>query len=247
MAIEYSGIKMKKILSFIGIGILCIAASPVFGAGEKASANGPPRGFYLGGFYHSMEGPLFRYPSGNEELSISSTAGGAGFFAGYDFVWTSFGAGARLIYAGGAFPNFSVPEMPNMTFGPNVKYTDPRLSFIFLDLMASWYPVESGLFGVYVYLGLGSGTESYTLSGSDFPDWNGAKSITKFDYSFGGGFRLTPIRFVSLFGELRLIAGDLVTEYSDFLYSDGTWDYWGNANQSTKYTTMFTFGLSLNF
>ncbi|MGA2586265.1 MAG: hypothetical protein ABSF88_04470 [Candidatus Aminicenantales bacterium] len=238
---------MKKIIIFIGIGILCVAASPVFGAEEKASANGPHRGFYLGGFYHSMGGPLFHYPGEGEELSISATAGSMGFFAGYDFAWASFGAGARLIYAGGAFPNFSAPEMPGMTFGPNVKYTDPKLSFIFLDLMLSWYPVESGLFGVYGYLGLGSGTESYTLSGSDFPQWNGAKSISKFDYSFGGGVRLTPIRYVSLFGELRLIAGDLVTEYSNYLYSDDTWNYYGSATQSTKYTTMFTFGLSVNF
>ncbi len=238
---------MKKIIALMGIGILCAAASPVFGAVEKASGYGPPRGFYLGGFYHSMGGPLFRYPSGSDELSISSTAGSVGFFAGYDFVWTSFGAGARLIYAGGAFPNFSAPEMPNMTFGPKVKYTDPRLSFIFLDLMLSWYPAKSGLFGVYGFLGLGSGTESYTLSGSDFPEWNGAKSISEFDYSFGGGVRLTPIRYISLFGELRLIAGDLVTEYSDYLYSDDTWNYYGSATQSTKYTTMFTFGLSINF
>lgn len=238
---------MKKITKFIGIGILCVAASPVFGAGEKTSANGPHQGFYLGGSYHSMGSPLFRYPSGNEELSIPSTAGGAGFFAGYEFAWTSFGAGARLIYAGSAFPGFSVPEMPGMTFGPNVNYTDPKLSFIFLDLMLSWYPVTSGFFGVYGFLGLGSGTESYTLSGADFPDWNGAKSISKFDYSFGGGLRLTPIRFVSLFGELRLIAGDLVTDYTDFLYSDGTWNYWGNATQKTKYTTLFSLGLSVNF
>jgi hypothetical protein len=50
-----------------------------------------------------------------------------------------------------------------------------------------------------------------------------------------------------LFGELRLIAGDLVTEYSNYLYSDDTWNYYGSATQSTKYTTMFTFGLSVNF
>ena len=238
---------MKKIAVLVGIVILSVAVPPMSGAEDPAAANGPHRGFYLGGSYHSMGGPLFRYPGGYEELSIASNAGGVSIFAGYEFAWSSFGAGARLIYSSGAFAAFSVPEMPGMNFGPKVNYADPKLSFFFLDLIASWYPVKTGLFGVYGFLGLGMGTQSYTLSGADFPEWNGAKSITEFDYSFGGGIRVTPIRFISLTGEIRLIAGDLVTEYSDFLYSDGDWNYWGNAAQKTKYMTVMSAGISVNF
>ena len=220
-------------------------------AAEAESAapapSGPPKGFYIGAGYASLGNPIFRYPSGSEQLSISGSAGGLGLLAGYDFAWETFGVGARIATAGGSYESFATPSMPGDTFNPYARYAGPKLSFVFLDLMASWYPVRSGLFGLYAYLALGMGTESYTISNSVFAEWNGSKSLTEFDYGFGFGVRLTPVRFISLIGDLRLVAGDRVTEYTDFLYTDGTWNYWGNAVNKTKYMPLFSFGLTVNF
>jgi len=226
---------------FLLIGTAAAAESPA-----KASS-GPPKGFYIGTGYSSLGNPLFRFPSGNEQLSIAGTAGGLGFLAGYDFAWETFGVGARLAAAGGSFENFATPSMPGDTLSPYARYSDPKMSFIFLDLMASWYPARSGLIGLYAYMALGMGKETYTISNAVFAEWNGEKSLTAFDYGFGFSLRLTPVRFVSLIGDLRLVAGDQVTEYSDFLYSDGTWNYWGKAESKTKYTSVLTLGLAFNF
>jgi hypothetical protein len=56
----------------------------------------------------------------------------------------------------------------------------------------------------YAYLALGTGTESYMISNAVFAEWNGSKSLTEFDYGFGG-IRLTPVRSLAL-GD-RLVAG----------------------------------------
>jgi hypothetical protein len=246
-AMNYVVCTMKKTILLLSLGFCLVVGSAADAIGGPITGGGPHKGFYLGALYASIGNPLYRFPSGSEQLSIPGTSGNIGFLAGYDFAWNALGVGARIVYSGGAFQDFAAPQMPGMTFAPYAKYTDPKLSFIFLDLLLSWYPGGSGLFGVYGYLALGSGTESYTISGSDFPQWNGSKSLTEFRYGFGGGLRFTPLRFISLVGDLRLVAGDLVTEYTDFLYSDGTWNYYGNANQKTKYTTLLSFGLSINF
>jgi hypothetical protein len=238
--------KMKKTLSAI-FGMILLFSGADAAAGAERIASKTPSGFYIGAGYASLANPLFRYPSGSEQLSISGSAGGLGFFAGYDFAWETFGVGARLAYASGAFENFATPSMPGDTYSPYARYTDPKLSFVFLDLIASWYPARSGLVAIYGYLALGLGTESYTISNAIFADWNGSKSLTEFDYGFGFGLRVRPVRFISLIGDLRLIAGDSVTEYSDYLYSDENWNYYGQADTKTKYTTLFSFGLAVHF
>jgi hypothetical protein len=238
---------MRRPIFFWSLCFFLAAGSAADVAGGTIGPGGPPKGFYVGAFYASIGNPLFRYPSGNQELSVPGTAANVGFLAGYDFSFGAVGAGARLATSGGAFKDFAAPQMPGLTFAPYAKYSDPKLSFVFLDLILSWYPKGSGLFGVYGYLAMGLGTESYSITGSDFPQWNGSKSLTEFDYGFGGGLRLTPIRFVSFVGDLRLVAGDRVTEYRDYLYTDGIWNYYGNANVKTKYTTLFSFGVAINF
>jgi hypothetical protein len=209
----------------------------------------PHSGFFLSAHYSSVGGPIFRAASGNEEVAISGSSGKPGFMIGYEYNWEKFGFAARVSYFQASYPNFQAPEMPGsmspyMTY---VKYDSPRLTFLFLDLIVQWFPVKNGLLGIYALLGMGVGSENYTLSGSNFSDWNGPKSLSEFDYSYGFGVRFSPVRFVSLFGEMRFVPGDTSTDLK-FLYSDSKYDYFQVGASSTPHTSsIFLAGLAVNF
>ncbi|HEX2695629.1 MAG TPA: hypothetical protein VHP61_07725 [Acidobacteriota bacterium] len=102
--------------------------------------------------------------------------------------------------------------------------------------------------GIYGLLGLASSTEEYLISGSVFPEWNGNKSLSEFDYSYGLGVRFSPVKMLSAFTEFRFIPGDRTTEYKGYLYSDDTFDYFRNSRSYTKnYSSLLSAGLSVNF
>ena len=148
--------------------------------------------------------------------------------------------GARLVYFNGGFEGFTASEMAGSIY--SVKYADPKLSFIFFDMIIHWYPVAN-VFGVNGFLGLGSGTESYTISGSNFPEWNGAKKISEFDFSYGLGVRFNPIVWISLLAELRWIPGVGTPP-------DSYWIINGVSTYSLKFenhTKILTAGIGLNF
>jgi hypothetical protein len=192
---------MKKLLPKLGFFFLVLAlgVSPAAAAVPK-----PHRGFFLGASYHSMWSPLFKEAPGTGELQIDMSSGGLSFMGGYEYNWDKFGVAGRLSYFGGGFESFTASEMPGSK--TTVKYADPKLSFIFFDMILQWFPVAN-VFAINGFLGLGSGTEKYTISGATFSDWNGAKDISEFDFSYGLGLRLSPVTWMSLFAELRWIPG----------------------------------------
>jgi hypothetical protein len=236
----------------IGVVIFATAAlSLLWTAGASAQSSGEKRyfrGFYLGAMYSSISNPTFRLPSGSGELPIPQSASVPTFMLGYDIGGGGFGIGARLLYLHAGFTTFVTSDMPNSPYPNFAKYTDPGFSHISFDILLHWLPFPDLTLGIYGLLGMASSTEKYLISGASFPDWNGNKSLSEFDYSYGLGLRFSPIKMLSVFAEFRLIAGDLVTEYTGYLYSDDTYNYYKNARSYTKNTSsMLSIGLSVNF
>lgn len=211
----------------------------------QSSRRGFGGGFYFGVLYGSLSGPTFRYPGGGQ-LSIAQSTTVPNFVAGYDIGSGYFGAGLRVSYLTAAFRSFVTPDMPG---GLNmVGYADPKYTMVMGDILIHWAPASSNLLSLYGFLGLGAGYRAYTVSDSVFPEWNGARSVTEFEYSYGLGARFSPIRFVRLFGEFRLIPGDRITVYRGLLDSDDIWDYYRHSHSYTAYyTTVFAAGLSFHF
>ena len=189
---------VNKFAPKIGIFFLLMAASL---PSATATTPKPHRGFFLSASYHSMWSPLFKEASGSSELQMNLSSGGLSFMGGYEYNWDKFGVAGRISYFGGRFESFNASEMPGSW--TTVKYTDPKLSFIFFDMIIQWFPVAN-VFAVNGFLGLGSGTETYAISGSNFSDWNGPKDISEFDFSYGLGLRVSPVTWMSILVELRL-------------------------------------------
>jgi hypothetical protein len=204
------------------------------------------RGFYLGAVYSVIKNPTFR-PNGGEEIVVSQTASSPGFLAGYQYDITRFGFGARAIYWHASFQNFAFEEMPGSPFPVYLKYTDPAFSHFSIDLLVEWIATKKFYVGIYGLLGLASSTERYNISGSTFPEWNGQKSLSEFDYSYGLGIKISPLKIVSIIAEIRWIPGD-ETQDLIYLYSSGGYDYFKAGDRyTTNFTTIFSAGLSFNF
>ena len=224
----------------LAIGSIMIPAS-----GQGSTSR---HGFYIGGFYSSVANPTFRQAGTTTELPVPQTASAPGFLLGYHYDFGAVGVALQALYLHASYKTFAYTDNPG-AFTPNfVQFGDPSLTHYSADLIVQWFPMKSYYLGIYGFLGLGATTESYTVSNAAFMQWNGQTSRTDFDYSYGLGVRVSPVKLISLFGELRLMPGDLTTEYTGYLYSDDTYDYFQNAKSFTNNTTtLVSFGLTLNF
>ncbi len=136
--------------------------------------------------------------------------------------------------------------MANSPYPVYVQYSDPVKTYFSGDLIAGWIPDKAGMFALYGLLGLGMNSESYTLAGSDFPQWDGDQSYSEFIYSYGLGVKVTPVRPLSLYAEMRFIPGVLSAKLK-YLYSDSEYDYYEVLGTYTSnHTTVFTVGLTIN-
>jgi|GEM_PF-3289006 len=242
---------MRKNPIRFGVVLFTVTGILLFASWSSAQSPGEKRyfkGFYVGALYSSLSNPTFRLPSGYEEVSIPQSASAPSFMLGYDFGWSGFGIGGRLLYFHAGLKPFVVSEMPGSPYPTFVTYADPGFTHISFDILVHWLPFRDVTLGIYGLLGLASSTEKYLISGSTFPEWNGSKSLSEFDYSYGLGVRFSPVKLLSIFAEIRFIPGDLTTEYSDYLYSDDMYNYYANARSFTKNTsTLLSLGLSANF
>jgi hypothetical protein len=229
-------------LLFVAIPAMALALSLVApswagdSAGDAAGgAAGFRGGFYVGASYGSLSNPTFRLPSGTGETSVSQSKSVPAFVAGYDIGSRYVGAGIRGCHFSADFESFATPQMPGAQ--EIVGYSDPKYSMLMVDMIVYWAPAASRIASVYGFLGLGSSSKKYTVSGSPFDDWNGVKSLSQFEYSYGLGARIRPVKRVSAFAEFRFIPGDQTIEGKNFLYSDGTFDYY---EYGVAYTSHFT-------
>jgi hypothetical protein len=200
-------------------------------------------GFYVGAMYSSLSDPAFRGPGGGEQFGISQSKGVPTFMAGYDVGRGPVGAGLRVSYLTASFESFATPEMPGST--RMVNYSNPRYSTFVTDLVVHWAPARSRIVSINGFLGLGAGMRTYTVSNSSL--WSGETSTTEFEYSYGLGARVTPVRHVCLFAEIRLIPGDKISDLN-FLYSRGGWNYYEvTGSRTAHYTKVFAAGLAYHF
>jgi hypothetical protein len=218
------------------VGVFALSLAAPSRAGDAAGdATGFQGGFYVGASYGSLSGPTFRFPSGTGQMSVSQSKSVPAFVAGYDIGSAYVGAGIRGCYFSADFESFATPQMPGAQ--EIVGYADPKYSIFMTDLIVYWAPARSSIASVYGFLGLGGSSKKYTVSQSPFPEWNGAKSLSEFEYSYGLGARIRPVKRASVFAEFRLIPGDQTIEGKNFLYSDGTYDYY---EYGVAYTSHFT-------
>ena len=111
------------------------------------------------------------------------------------------------------------------------KYGSPKESLVQADIALHYAPWTSAPLSVYGVLGMGSQNTDYTITNGAFADWNGAKSQSGFNYTYGLGTRLFAHRYLSLFAEYRWIPGDLVTETS------GVQECWVTYSAGSSYSS----------
>ena len=204
-------------------------------------------GFYLAPGYAMARTPLFKQPSGSSEAAIPQKNNSILFAGGYEHSLRSVFFGLRFAFWQNSYHNFSFPEMPNSPYPVYVLYSNPKKTYISGDIIVGWIPDKAGMFGLYGLFGMGLNSESYTLSGSDFPQWNGQKSISEFNYSYGLGVKFTPINLLSLFADFRLFPG-VLSQKLKYLYSDDTYDYFRYlGSETSNYTKALSIGLMINF
>jgi hypothetical protein len=237
---------IKGALVMVCLFVLALAASNIPSFAQLVQEfPRAQKGFYIGAFYTGIDTPTFRMASGHEEIAIPQSSSMPGFMAGYQYDLGKLGLGARLLYWHTSFVKFAAPEMPGSIY--YVNYADPAFTHISFDLIVEWICVQKLRVGLYGFLGMGSSTESYTLSGAVFPEWNGQKSISEFDYSYGLGAKFSPIKLLSLIAEIRWMPGDRTSDL-EFLYSKGGYDYFRVLDTyTTNFTTFASAGLSIHF
>ncbi len=222
-----------------GIPVLCYAQ-------EEGPKSNRPGGLFASYLYSSFSDPIFRGPGESGEVSVAQSTSGPGFQLGYLYLGESFGAGACVTYwRTMEFNSFRAPTMPGS--GSYVSYKNPHYSLWFFDMQVHWLPTTLNA-SVYGVLGLGSNSESYTISGatSPFTDWNGSKDISSFQYSYGFGLQIFLFRSVSVQAEYRLIPGATTTEAGDFLYSREGYDYYTVKDVRTEnHIGVFSLGVSI--
>ena len=238
---------MNRWLRLFTVAIPALALALALAAPSLArDTTGFQGGFYAGALFGSLSGPTFRFPSGSEEMSVAQSKGVPDFVAGYDIGSEYVGAGVRGSYFGASFESFATPEMPGSQ--EIVGYANPKCSIFMGDLIVYWAPARSSLASIYGFLGMGASSKKYTVSGSVFPEWNGAKSLSEFEYSYGLGARIRPVRRVSAFAEFRLIPGDQTIVGKNFLYSDGTYDYYEyGVGYTSHFTRLLAAGVAVHF
>jgi hypothetical protein len=238
---------MNRSLRFLSVAIPTLALVLWLAAPSRArGTTGFQGGFYVGASYGSLSNPTFRLPSGTGETSVSQSKSVPAFVAGYDIGSRYVGAGVRGTYFSADFESFATPQMPGAQ--EIVGYADPKCSIFMTDLIVYWAPASSSIASVYGFLGLGGSSKKYTVSLSVFPEWNGAKSLSQFEYSYGLGARIRPVKRVSAFAEFRFIPGDQTIEGKNFLYSDGVYDYYEYGDAYTShFTRVLAAGLAVHF
>ena len=205
----------------------------------------------LGVTYNGLSNPIWRSPSGHEEVNLGQSASVVGVRGGWLFLGERGGFGAELSGTHATFTDFRVPRSVDFPGSPvpdtaRATYSSPSFTLGTFDLSAYWRPWRNGPVSTYGVLGMGLRKQSYRVSGAQFADWNGQKNNSEFIYSYGLGLRL-GISHLALVGDYRLFPGDASTQCPTFLYSRGGYDYYlcEGHSSTANYTKLASIGLLL--
>jgi hypothetical protein len=209
------------------------------------------RGFYVNATSSTFKTPIFRPPQNGRQVPVEKSVTGSSFAAGYESVWDQFGFGVGVSFWKTKVPDFTFDPFDN-TGSPSpiiVSVRDASFGLIFFDMTAHILPWERGPVDLFLHLGLGSRSNDYHISYADqpFTEWVGPQKIDEFEFSYGLGIRVKPVRFLSVFAEYRLAPGDLDESSGDgsyvvVYYSDGTSSGSPSGSFST-YTKIFSLGV----
>ena len=215
-------------------------------AQEEGARSNRPGGVFASYVYSSFSDPIFRGPGDAGEMSVAQSASGTGLQLGYLYLGESFGAGAGLTYWRTVeFNSFRAPTMPGSA--SYVSYRNPHYSLWFFDMQVHWLPTKLNV-SVYGVFGLGTISESYTISDATTPyaEWNGSRDVSSFQYSYGFGLQIFPLRNVSLHAEYRLNPGTTTTVAGDFLFTREGYDYYSVKDVKTgDHVGIFSLGVSI--
>ncbi|MFQ5569958.1 MAG: hypothetical protein ACE5G0_09805 [Rhodothermales bacterium] len=200
----------------------------------------------------SFNQPILRQPSGGSELPLDQSEriwGGKVSWIPYARGIIAFEVG--LVHWRANFEGFQYSDEFTQFSDPTV-YDDPSVALTFVDLamhVAPWRRVPMSVYGV---LGMGAEKEKYRISQAAFSEWDGQKNVTEFQYSYGLGLRLFPVRYVSLLAEYRWVPGDLYFEGGSrtcYHFSSSAYGSWSSCGSGdTKYfTKLFSAGLIVSF
>jgi opacity protein-like surface antigen len=206
----------------LAVGLVCVAASavaqkpPFKGAGATAQAPRPDRFrsslsvTVLRTTYHD---PFLREPGpqggSSQELQTGQTVQTVGGRVGWLATFGRFGLEAGMSYLRvglSDFHYFNPPSQPD-----SVAYSNVAVGLLQADILLMAKPSTSVPLYVYGILGMGQWRRSYTLTGNVFPEWDGPRTANEFEYTYGLGLRLSPIRQFSLVAEYRWVPGDLTS------------------------------------
>jgi len=179
----------------------------------------PPR---AGGIRHSLtvtllrttyRDPFLREPGprgvGSREIQTGQTVQTVGGRVGWLATLRRFGIEAGLSYWRVGLSDFHYVNPP--TQSDSVAYSDASVGLLQGDILLLVMPARGVPLYVYGVLGMGQWRRAYTLSGSVFPEWDGPRTANEFEYTYGLGLRLSPIRQLSLVAEYRWVPGDLTS------------------------------------
>lgn len=205
----------------------------------------------LGAGYFNLGNPIWRKPSGHEEVTLGQSGSSYGPRIGFMVSGTKAGLGAELFGFSKSFPQFAIPRYESAQDTVKTTYDSPTYTLANMDLTLHWFPAPNTL-SFYGLLGMAMRKEAFTISGA-FGDWdNGSKSYSEFVYSFGVGARLAVLKRVALNADYRWIPGDNTTECSDvgkLIKNYGSYGlYECNTNLSsytTHYSKLASVGLQL--
>lgn len=203
----------------------------------------------VGAATSSFGTPIVRHPSGGEELPVDQTKQTAAFRASWFPLAGERGAlEIGLSYWKTAFEGFQFREQQQPTSQPSTTYTGPEVSLLFFDIALHVAPSKRVPWSIYGVLGMGSEGEKYTVSDATFSVWNGPKSNREFQFSYGLGTRVFPIRYVSLFAEFRFAPGDLVTESGVcYVFTQGSTSWDTCSGHFENHSTLLSLGGALHF
>ena len=214
------------------------------------------RGFYLRGGYTSFSRALIL--NWNErELMLNQGKGMPSFGVGYALFPRNFWAGVNVSaqYARTTLDPFRMKKIndPNMPDFPTstLQYSGINYSLLLFDFDTYLVPSKQVPFAFTLGFVLGGSFQGYSVSGDteEMLNANGSKSMSMFRYGYKLGCKIMPFRRLSIDLEYRpMSAYTATTTYSDFLYTDGTWDYFGSAStKSGPSERMFSAALSFHF
>jgi hypothetical protein len=249
---------MKSILRQTSIIILLITNSLFnnFLSAQIATKEYYLKGFYVQGSYFSFNKAMLMNWNDREVMlgqSKNMIAYGGGYAVLPKNLWAGFSIGAN--FSATNLDPFKISKItdPNMPSGssPILDYKDISYSMLLFDFDGLIVPVKKLPFAFTLGFIMGGSFQGYTISGDDeiVLNANGTKSKSMFRYGFILGCKIIPVKFLSLDLEYRpMSAYSETTSYHDFLYSDGTWDYFGSSSTSSGPSErFFSVGISFHF